>query len=142
MRHFPIFLDLTGRRVLVIGDGPVAARKAEPLQQAGADVMIRARFDPTDLFGCALAIGADAPDADVVALSQAAQAAGIPVNVVDRPALCSYITPATIDRDPITIAVSSSGADSGSCSTTASSRSPEFFPFCADTGKGSPAPSR
>lgn len=110
MRHFPIFLDLTGRRVLVIGDGPVAARKAEPLQKSGATVIIRARFNPADLAGCVLAIGADAPDEDVIALSHAAQVAGIPVNVVDRPALCSYITPATIDRDPITIAVSSSGA--------------------------------
>lgn len=110
MRHFPVFLDLVGRRVLVLGVGPVGARKAEPLRQAGAEVIMRARFNPADLVGCVLAIGADAPDEDVIELSQAAQAAGIPVNVVDRPALCSYITPATIDRDPITIAVSSSGA--------------------------------
>jgi len=110
MRHFPLFLDLSGRTALVVGSGPIAERKADPLRKAGANVVVRARFDPADLHGCALAIGADAPEADLVALSAAAQAIGIPVNVVDRPALCSFITPAIIDRDPITIAVSSSGA--------------------------------
>lgn len=109
MRYFPVFMDLEGRSALVVGDGPVAERKAVPLRAAGAHVTIKARFSPDDLTGCAVAIGADAAEADLVALSAAAQAAGIPVNVVDRPALCSFITPATIDRDPITIAVSSSG---------------------------------
>ena len=109
MRHFPLFLDLSGRSALVVGSGPIAERKADPLRKAGANVVMRARFDPADLHGCVLAIGADAPEEDLVALSAAAQAIGIPVNVVDRPALCSFITPAIIDRDPITIAVSSSG---------------------------------
>ncbi len=110
MRHFPIFLDLVGRTVLVLGDGAVAERKADPLRRAGATVILRKHFDPADLQGCTLAIGADAAESELVALSQAAQAAGIPVNVVDRPELCSFITPATIDRNPITIAISSSGA--------------------------------
>jgi uroporphyrin-III C-methyltransferase/precorrin-2 dehydrogenase/sirohydrochlorin ferrochelatase len=110
MRHYPVFLELHGRVALVLGDGPVADRKAAPLVASGASVIRRAAFDPADLAGCALAIGADAPEADLLALSAAAQARGIPVNVVDRPELCSYITPATIDRDPITIAVSSGGA--------------------------------
>ncbi len=110
MRHFPIFLDLTGRTALVVGNGPIAERKAEPLRLAGATVLMRDRFDPADMDGCAVVIGADAPEDDLIALSRAAIAAGIPVNVVDRPSLCSYITPATIDRAPITIAVSSSGA--------------------------------
>lgn len=110
MRHFPIFLELHGCTALVVGTGEVAARKAEPLRAAGADVRLRACFNPADLEGCAIAIGADADEADLLALSQAARARGIPVNVVDRPALCSYITPAIVDRDPITIAVSSAGA--------------------------------
>jgi uroporphyrin-III C-methyltransferase/precorrin-2 dehydrogenase/sirohydrochlorin ferrochelatase len=54
-------------------------------------------------------VGADADEAELQALSRAAQAAGIPVNIVDRPALCSFITPSVIDRDPVTIAVSSGG---------------------------------
>ena len=109
MRHFPIFMDLHGSRVLVLGTGEVAERKAEPLRRAGALVEIAPTFDATQLAGCVLAVGADAPEAELVALSQAARAAGIPVNVVDQPALCSFITPSIIDRDPVTIAVSSSG---------------------------------
>ena len=110
MRFLPIFLDLRGRRALVIGTGEVAERKSEALSRAGALVEIAARFDPAQLAGCAVAIGADADEACLVALSAAAQAAGIPVNVVDRPALCSFITPSVIDRDPLVVAVSTGGA--------------------------------
>jgi uroporphyrin-III C-methyltransferase/precorrin-2 dehydrogenase/sirohydrochlorin ferrochelatase len=109
MRHFPLFMDLSGRPVLVLGAGEVAERKAEPLRRAGASVRLRPVFDPGDLDGCALAVGADAPDADLIALSQAARARGVPVNIVDRPELCSFIMPAIIDRDPVTIAVSTAG---------------------------------
>jgi uroporphyrin-III C-methyltransferase/precorrin-2 dehydrogenase/sirohydrochlorin ferrochelatase len=56
-----------------------------------------------------VAIGADAPEADLRALSKAAQSHGIPVNIIDRPELCTFIMPAIVDRDPITIAVSSGG---------------------------------
>ena len=110
MQYFPIFLSLEGRRVLVVGDGEAATRKADALRRAGGVVTATPLFDPASLDGCALAIGADAPDADLLALSVAAQARGIPVNIVDRPALCSYITPSVIDRAPIAIAVSSGGA--------------------------------
>ncbi len=110
IRYFPAFLDLAGRRALVLGSGEVAARKAAALARAGAEVAVAAAFDPVLLRGCAIAVGADAPEAELRALSEAARAAGIPVNVVDRPALCSFITPAIVDRDPIVVAVSSGGA--------------------------------
>lgn len=109
MRYFPIFLDLRGRTVLVLGSGEVAERKAAPLARAGAAIRHAARFDPADLAGCALAVGGGADEADVQALSAAAMAAGIPVNIVDRPELCSFISPATVERDAVTIAISSSG---------------------------------
>lgn len=109
MRHFPLFMELTGRPVLVLGAGELAERKAEPLRRAGAVVRLRPVFDAADLEGCVVAVGADAPEVDLLALSQAAQARGIPVNIVDRPALCSFIMPAIIDRDPVTIAVSTAG---------------------------------
>jgi uroporphyrin-III C-methyltransferase/precorrin-2 dehydrogenase/sirohydrochlorin ferrochelatase len=110
MRHYPIFLDLHGRTALVLGAGQIADRKAAPLRAGGAVVRMVARFDPSDLDGCAIAIGAEASEADLMALRDEAMRRGIPVNVVDRPELCSYITPSVIDRNPITIAISSSGA--------------------------------
>ena len=109
MRHFPLFLDLSQRPVLVLGAGDMAERKVEAVARAGALVRARAVFDAADLDGCALAIGADASEADMVALSRAAQARGIPVNIVDRPDLCSFLMPAVIDRDPVTIAISTAG---------------------------------
>ena len=109
MRHLPVFLDLHGRRALVLGTGETAERKADMLRRAGAELVLSARFDAALLDGCAVAVGTGAAEADLLALSEAAQARGIPVNVVDRPELCSFISPAVIDRDPITIAVSSAG---------------------------------
>jgi uroporphyrin-III C-methyltransferase / precorrin-2 dehydrogenase / sirohydrochlorin ferrochelatase len=109
MRHFPVFLDLAGRPALVVGSGATAQRKAQLLASAGAKVRTAPVFRDTLLSGCVMAIGADAPEADLSALSAAAQARGIPVNIVDRPALCSFIMPAIVNRDPVTIAISSSG---------------------------------
>jgi uroporphyrin-III C-methyltransferase/precorrin-2 dehydrogenase/sirohydrochlorin ferrochelatase len=109
MRHLPIFLDLQGRRALVLGTGEAAERKADMLRRAGAELVLAARFTPELLDDCAVAIGTGATETDLLALYEAAKARGIPVNVVDRPELCSFISPAVIDRDPITIAVSSAG---------------------------------
>ncbi|CAH0124002.1 siroheme synthase CysG [Roseomonas sp. CECT 9278] len=109
MRHFPAFLDLAGRTVLLLGHGDTIARKSEPLRRAGATLRQAARFDAALLDGVVLAIGADAPEADLQALSAEAQRRGIPVNIVDRAALCSFIMPAIVDRDPITVAISTGG---------------------------------
>ena len=109
MQHFPIFMDLRGRRALVLGNGEAADRKAEALRRCGAEIVQIADFHPDALAGCVVAIGAEASEDDLAALVKAANARGIPVNVVDRPALCSFITPAVVDRSPITIAVSSGG---------------------------------
>ena len=110
MRHFPIFMELHGRRALVLGTGDAADRKAEALERCGAEVTRSAVFEPAQLDQCAIAIAAEAPEQDIHRLVEAAQARGIPVNVVDRPALCSFITPAVVDRSPITVAISSGGA--------------------------------
>ena len=110
MDYFPVFLDLRNRAALVVGEGEAAARKAGALRAAGAVVRATAGFDAADLDGVAIAIGADAADDVLAALSAAARARGIPVNIVDRPALCSYITPSIIDRSPLQVAVSSGGA--------------------------------
>lgn len=110
MQHFPIFLDLRGRPALVLGRGESADRKLDLLCRAGAELRHAEHFAPDLLVGCAIAIGADAPETELQALAAAARTAGIPCNIVDRPDLSSFIMPAMIDRDPITIAVSSGGA--------------------------------
>ena len=109
MRHFPAFLDLTGRTALVIGTDEIAQRKATLLESAGARVRMAPSFSEALLRDCVIAIGADAPDAELRALSLAARRQGIPVNIVDRPDLCTFIMPAIVDRDPVTIAISTSG---------------------------------
>lgn len=132
MRYLPIQLSLRDRTVVVVGGGEVAARKAAVVAQAGARLHVVApeveaafaswlaadglhqvslrRFLPSDVDGATLVVAAT--DNMVVnrGVSEAAQAAAIPVNVVDAPALCTFIMPALVDRSPLTVAVSSAGA--------------------------------
>ena len=131
MRHFPVFLDLNRRRCLVVGGGEVAARKAQQLLRSNADILIVApragdgilaleqqgrvkyearEFLPGDVSGCALVIAATADKEVNSRTAAAAKAENVPVNVVDNPALCSFIMPSIVDRDPVQIAVSTGGA--------------------------------
>ena len=110
MRGYPVFLTLGGRRVVVLGDDDAAERRAATFVGLGAAVERIGAAAETNLAGCALAVASGAPEAELRAFSAAAQAAGVPVNVVDRPELSSFITPAIVDRDPLTIAISSGGA--------------------------------
>ncbi|MDE1968952.1 MAG: bifunctional precorrin-2 dehydrogenase/sirohydrochlorin ferrochelatase [Alphaproteobacteria bacterium] len=110
MTHFPICLDLAGKRCLVVGAGPEAERKAAALRRAGAHVVTASHFVPADLDGCALAFAADVSYAVGEAVSRAARARGILVNVADRPELCSFIMPAVIERAPVTVAITTGGA--------------------------------
>ncbi len=131
MRHFPIFLDLQGRRVVVLGGGTEALRKIELLLRARARPLVIAEtvgsevaalivegrcerwtepFEPTALTGAVLAISASGDWPLDIAFSTAAQVRGIPVNVVDRPELSSFIMPAIVDRHPVIVAVSTGGA--------------------------------
>ncbi|MDH5300080.1 MAG: SAM-dependent methyltransferase [Gammaproteobacteria bacterium] len=131
MEYFPIFLQLTQQRVLVVGAGDVAARKVGLLLKAGADVFVVApqccgailswrdrgevsvamrTFCVDDLHGVALVIAAT-NDANINAqVSELAKQRHLPVNVVDSPALCSFVMPAIIDRSPLMVAVSSGGS--------------------------------
>ncbi len=110
MRGYPIFLQLAGRRVIVLGHDEAADRRAELFASLGARVERIAAAAEARLAGAALAVASGVAEDQLAAFSAAAQAAGIPVNVVDRPELCSFITPAIVDRDPLTIAISSGGA--------------------------------
>jgi len=127
----PIFLDLREQPCLVVGGGEVAARKCALLARAGARVTVlapalgpqlqaeaaarrvahrAAAFREADLEGFALAIAATDDQAVNRAVADAARARRLPVNVVDQPALCSFILPSIIERAPLVVAVSSGGA--------------------------------
>jgi len=131
MDYLPIFLDIREQPCLVVGGGEVAARKCSLLLRAGARVTVlapelssafdadlaaariahrAARFRDEDLEGIAVAIAATSDDAVNRAVAAAAKARRIPVNVVDQPALCSFILPSIIERAPLIVAVSSGGA--------------------------------
>ncbi len=130
MEAFPLFMKLAGRPCLVVGGGVAAARKAEHLLRAGARVTVaapalsaelaeavaagqlrhdRAPFDPASVRGQALVIAATDDVALARRVAEAARAAGVPVNVVDRPELSTFITGALVDRSPVLIAISTGG---------------------------------
>lgn len=130
MRYFPAFHDLSARPSLVVGGGELAARKLRLLRKAGARPVVvapraveeiaalarhgeitwhRRPFADGDVEGSGLVIGATGVDAVDEEVAAAAQARGLPVNIVDRPELSSFITPAIIDRDPLVIGICSGG---------------------------------
>ncbi|MFZ4382534.1 MAG: siroheme synthase [Sandarakinorhabdus sp.] len=104
MQHLPIFLALSGRPVILIGDGEPAEAKARLIRAAGGVI-----------------VGEDAPDAvlafvalddddDARAAATRLRARGLLVNVVDKPALSDFLMGAIIDRSPVLVAVSTGGA--------------------------------
>jgi uroporphyrin-III C-methyltransferase/precorrin-2 dehydrogenase/sirohydrochlorin ferrochelatase len=112
VKHLPLFFDLAGRRVVVVGEGAAADRRADLVRSAGAHVQrfASATVQAADFRGAVAAFIATG-DADRDASAQrAAKSIGVPVNVADRPALCDFILPAIVDRDEIVVAVSTGGA--------------------------------
>jgi len=130
MRYYPIHLDLQERPVLLVGGGVIAEGKAEQLIAAGARVRVvsptltarlaewyaqgsivwrEGRFIESDLAGVVLVISATDDQAVNEAVARAASARGLLYNVVDQPALCSFITPALVTRGELQISISSSG---------------------------------
>jgi len=111
LRYYPVFLDLAGQPCTVIGDGRFAAEKVDGLREAGAVVRVIANRDyrPGDLRGSRLVVDAsEDPEINRLAWDEAEEA-GILINVVDRPAQCRFIAPAIVRRDPLLIAISTSG---------------------------------
>lgn len=131
MDYFPFFFNLRGRRVLLIGGGEVAQRKAALLARAGARLLIVApdilpavaaiaadsggaaavrEYRADDVAGCAVAVAATDDEVLNSRVCADARARGVPINVVDNPALCDFIFPALVERAPLLVAVSSGGA--------------------------------
>lgn len=130
MDHLPVFLDVKDKTVLVDGGGTGAARRAERALSAGARVrlfdptpgaevmalvgrvgftLLRQRPQPADFENVIIAYGAsDDPLRDTV-LHREGRAAGALVNVADVKHLCDFITPAVVERDAVTVAISTGG---------------------------------
>ena len=130
MEYFPAFLNLRGRRCLIVGGGEVALRKARLLASAGAHLSIVApdihndlaaiaatgqhqvlqrRFIPADVLDHWLVVSATGIAAIERCVFEHATEAGIFCNGVDDIDNCSYITPAIVDRGSIVVAISSAG---------------------------------
>ena len=130
MRYFPVFLDLDGQKVLVVGGGEQAAQKLrlllktsarvcvvaagpcaeiEALAAAGRIELQRRTFQPRDLVDARLAIAALDDAAETARVAAAARGMGVPLNVVDRQDLSSFITPSIVDRDPVVVAIGTEG---------------------------------
>ncbi len=130
MDQLPIFLEVRGKRALVVGSGTVAARKTGLLVRAGCDITVIAAtpnndlarllrehpithktgdLEAQDLNGCTIVFGASATAAVNQKLHELARAAGIPANIADNPELCDFIMPALVDRSPLMIAIGSGG---------------------------------
>ncbi len=130
MDYLPIFLDVTGRGILVDGGGTAAARRVQRALSAGARVVV---FDPDptdevrglfgaddlefhdrvpvadDLDGCAVVYGASEDETRNRNLYDWSRTRGILCNIADVTDKCDFITPSIVDRSPIVVAISTAG---------------------------------
>jgi precorrin-2 dehydrogenase/sirohydrochlorin ferrochelatase len=130
MSFYPVFLDLAGKKVLVVGGGQVAQRKVETLLEYEAKILIISRiltdklnemvehkkvlflgkeFLPHHLDGAFLVIAATNDKELNHRVSQEANRRGMLVNAVDQPGDCNFIVPSIIRRGDLVVAVSTSG---------------------------------
>ncbi len=130
MKQFPAFIDLADRRTVILGGGEAALAKARlviaaggapaliwpeiaPATRAGLEGqadLIEATPARADVAGAALVfIAVDDPET-AARWAQTAKSEGALVNVVDRPELCDFLTPAIVDRGGLTVAISTGGA--------------------------------
>jgi uroporphyrin-III C-methyltransferase/precorrin-2 dehydrogenase/sirohydrochlorin ferrochelatase len=134
LARLPVFIALDGKRALLAGGSQAAAWKAELLSAAGAridvfaeapsDELLLVANDPPrgaivvnrrawmadDLAGASVAIGAFEDEKDAAAFADAARSWGVPVNVIDKPALCDFVFGSIVNRSPLVIGISTDGA--------------------------------
>jgi precorrin-2 dehydrogenase/sirohydrochlorin ferrochelatase len=130
VRYYPLCLDISGKRCVVVGGGNVAERKVERLLACGARVEVvgkaltpilaawkgegrivhrEADYEDSCLSGTSLVIGATDDETVNGRIAKNARARGIPVNIVDDPARCDFILPSVVERGDLLIAVSTGG---------------------------------
>ncbi len=134
LARLPLFVALEGRRALVAGGKAAAAWKAELLSAAGAAVEVfapdpgeemlavaaepprgpivihRRPWDSADFAGAAIAVGACEDEVQARRFAATARAAGVPVNVIDKPKFCDFSFGAIVNRSPLVIGISTDGA--------------------------------
>jgi uroporphyrin-III C-methyltransferase / precorrin-2 dehydrogenase / sirohydrochlorin ferrochelatase len=134
LSRLPAFFALEGKRAVVAGGSPAAAWKAELLSAAGAQVDVFAAahgeemtalaaapprgavilhdrtWSAGDFAGAAIAVADCSSDDEAAQFAAAARAAGVPVNVIDRPAFCDFSFGAIVNRSPLVIGISTDGA--------------------------------
>lgn len=112
MDAFPAFFPLEGRRIVIAGTGEAAEAKARLFEGSPAQI-VRLEGSQSFLVGAysgALLAFIAGDDLFIQAAAGAARAAGCLVNVVDRPELCDFNTPAVVDRGAVVAAVGTAGA--------------------------------
>jgi uroporphyrin-III C-methyltransferase/precorrin-2 dehydrogenase/sirohydrochlorin ferrochelatase len=112
LARMPVFYALQGKRCVLVGDGQAVDWKLELLEAVGAQVERYAvdGWSPDDLRGAAMAIGGIEDDDRAAAFAAAARAAGVPVNVIDKPGFCDFSFGAIVNRSPLVIGISTDGA--------------------------------
>ena len=134
LARLPVFFALAHKRAVIAGGTAAAAWKAELLSAAGADVDVYADnpademralaakppqgavvlhlrwWQPQDFAGAAIAVGAFEAEEEAGNFASAARAAGVPVNVVDKPAYCDFSFGSIVNRSPLVIGISTDGA--------------------------------
>ena len=129
--HYPVYLNLTGKKCLVFGGGPIAEDKIAKLQSTGAQVTIVSptvtpnlqawahrgdfqwqprEYQAGDMEGAFLSIAATNDRQVNHEIFQEAERLGVLINVVDGPEQCTFIAPAVVRRGQVTLAISTGGA--------------------------------
>ncbi len=128
--YYPVFLELSGRPVLVIGGGRLALEKVTGLLAAEARITVVApalneelaslrdcgridhlarAYESGDMFGRAVVMAANDDPADNARLQSDARSASVLLNAADDPAHCDFILPAVLRQPPLTLAISTGG---------------------------------
>jgi uroporphyrin-III C-methyltransferase/precorrin-2 dehydrogenase/sirohydrochlorin ferrochelatase len=111
MRALPLFHRIAGQPVIVLGTGAAAEPKRRLVERAGGEVVTDCATGIAR--GARLAFVAHEEQAACMADATRLQNAGVLVNVVDRPDLCDFTTPSILERDPVLVAIGTSGASAG-----------------------------
>jgi siroheme synthase-like protein len=126
LRHYPIFLDLKDRPILVVGAGKIALRKTRGLLEVGARVtviapecteefeslpvrMVRRRFRASDLTGAMLVFAATNDRLTNHRIAIAAKGRGVFANIADSADECDFVVPARVTRSGVQVAISTGG---------------------------------